>query len=83
VALERITPEAAQTWKAGDYWALHHALGLRIWQMPDWDCDPPDSEDTPQPIYSYPRNPDTAALKAMLIEAAGPPPRLWFYRCAD
>jgi hypothetical protein len=26
----------------GDYWALHRALGLALWQMPDWRLDPPE-----------------------------------------
>jgi hypothetical protein len=83
VALEWIAPEAAEAWRSGDYWALHRVLGLQVWQMPDWGCDPPDAESTPQPIYGYPRNPDTAALKTALIEIAGPPPKRWFYRHAD
>ena len=31
----RITPEAVEAYRAGDFLALHHALGLR-----PWECSP-------------------------------------------
>jgi hypothetical protein len=76
----RITPEAIAAWQGGDYWGLWHALGLKLWQMPDWDEDPPDEPWTVQPLPYGPRAPDPTALKAALIAVAGPPPQRWFYR---
>jgi hypothetical protein len=80
----RITPEAIAAWKAGDYWALWAALGLRLFQMPDWNCDPPsEPDDRPESLRrAYPA-PDPRALKPLLIELAGPLPRRWVYRNAD
>jgi hypothetical protein len=78
-----ITPEAVAAWRAGDYWGLHRALGLKIWQMPDWGGDPPadpPSSDWAPLVEGYER---VCAAKAQLIAVAGPPPRRWFYRSAD
>jgi hypothetical protein len=72
-----IDPAAIEAWRAGDYWALHRALRLRVWQMPDWRCDPPD--DGPRPLSGH-YAPDPTALKRALVELAGPPPKRWFFR---
>ena len=40
----RITPEAIAAFVAGDYIALHRALGLAPWQ-----CSPLDADDGPSP----------------------------------
>ena len=69
-----ISPAAIEAWRAGDYWALHHELSLKPWQMPDWHDDPPDN----RPL-GFGGQPDPAALKQQLIELAGPPPRRWRY----
>jgi hypothetical protein len=71
--------EAIAAWRAGDYWGLHRALKLRLWQMPSWECDPP-NEDEPQTPPGLPRAPDPVALKRALIEIAGPPPKRWIFR---
>jgi hypothetical protein len=80
---DAISPDAIASWQSGDYWALHHALGMRPWQMPDWNCDPPEEPWKVQPLPQRPRAPDPEAIKAALIEIAGPPPRRWRYRRAD
>jgi hypothetical protein len=79
----RITPEAVACWKQGDYWGLWRALGLRLWQMPDWTEDPPDADDRPASMRSRWPQPDCTALKAQLIAIAGPPPRRWWFRRDD
>lgn len=76
-----LTPAAIAAWQAGDYWALHGALGLRPWQMPDWTRDPP-GRDEQSAELPYP-GPDVIALKAALVEMAGPPPRRWRYGRTD
>jgi hypothetical protein len=73
-----ISDAAIAAWRAGDYWCLHHALHLKVWQMPDWNEDPP--EEAREPLPGFEPAPDTANLKARLIEVAGPPPRRWRYR---
>ena len=75
-----ISEKALEAWRAGDYWGLWRELGLRLWQMPDWDEDPPGTDNRPASLRrAYPA-PDVAACKAALIELAGPPPQRWFYR---
>jgi hypothetical protein len=69
-----IRPEAIEAWQAGDYWTLHRALGLNPWQMPDWECDPPEQLQPGVP------GPDTTALKVALVAMAGPPPKRWRMR---
>jgi hypothetical protein len=78
--VHRITPEAVQAWQAGDYWALHDALGLRLWQMPDWGHDPPDEPGRNHPLPHLPPAPDPIVLQAQLIAVAGPPPRRWVFK---
>lgn len=80
---DRITSEAVQAWRSGDYWRLHRALGLKLWQMPMWNEDPPEEPWKVQPLANGPRYPDPAELKAQLIEAGGPPPRRWVFKHAD
>jgi hypothetical protein len=81
--LEAITVEAVAAWQAGDYLGLHGALALRPWQMPDWGCDPPGTDDRPSEQRARWPWPDVVAIKAALLERAGPPPRRWRYRRAD
>lgn len=38
----RLTPEAVEAFMAGDWLALHQALGLRPWQASPLDVDPDD-----------------------------------------
>lgn len=80
---DAITPAAIAAWRAADYWALHEALRLPLWSMPDWGCDPPEESWKVQPLPHGPRYPDPAVLKARLIEIAGPPPRRWWRYCSD
>ena len=75
-----ITEAAIECWRKGDYWGLHHELGLQLWQMPSWLDDPPDEPWKVQPLPHGRRWPDPAVLKAQLIEVAGPPPRRWHFR---
>ena len=79
---EVITPEAVAAWRAGDYWALHRALNLRPWQMPDWRCDPPGEDDRPGALRSAYPVPDVGVIKVMLLEAAGPASRTWVFKHA-
>jgi hypothetical protein len=72
-----ISAEAIAAWQAGNYWALWRELHLKLWQMPDWNCDPP--EQLAPALPGFEAAPDTTALKAALIELAGPPPRRWIY----
>jgi hypothetical protein len=76
----RITPEAVAAWQAGDYWALWRALGLKLWQMPDWNADPPEELREPNfsPMVAAWRHVCTA--REQLLAVAGPPPKPWFYR---
>jgi hypothetical protein len=73
----QVSAEAIAAWRSGAYWALHHALGLHPWQMPDWNADPPGVDDRPDNLRQRYPVPDVAALKAALIAAAGKPPRRW------
>jgi hypothetical protein len=75
----RVTPDAIDAWRAGDYWGLHRALRLKLWQMPDWNCDAPDPDEPPT-VPGRPLPPDTAAFRRALIEIAGPPPKRWVFR---
>jgi hypothetical protein len=72
----RVTPEAIAAWQAGDYWGLHAALGLRVWQMPDWGEDPPERPLGLAPGYTQQ---NCALLQAALLELAGRPPEEWSY----
>jgi len=75
-----ISAAAIEAWRAGDFWTLHRALDLKVWQMPHWNSDPPE----PRPTGDWP--PVLRAwehlldCKAQLVELAGPPPRRWHYR---
>jgi hypothetical protein len=75
----RLTPAAIEAWRAGDYWRLHHELGLKVWVMPDWGCDPP-MEDPPEWPAAIAEYEYVLAMQQLLIEVAGPGPRRWFFR---
>jgi hypothetical protein len=77
-AAGRITPAAIAAWRAGDYWALHAALGLSVVQMPSWGDDDPGCSNPYLPGFKQP--PDPVECKAALVALAGPPPKRWFYR---
>jgi hypothetical protein len=75
----RITPEAIAAFEAGDYGALHRALGLRPWEaspLPlsvtslgvDQDV-PPD----PHPVGWAQSVPQAQELQRLLMAAAGHP----------
>jgi hypothetical protein len=75
----RLTSVAIECWRKGDYWGLHGALGLKIWSMPEWGCDPPVD---PPPAWpaSMAEYEHICEMQKQLIEFAGPPPRRWHYR---
>jgi hypothetical protein len=75
----RLTPAAIAAWRKGDYWGLHGALGLKIWSMPEWGCDPPVDPPVAWPacVAEFEH---ICAMQKQLIEIAGPPPKRWYYR---
>jgi hypothetical protein len=75
----RVTPEAISAWRTGDYWGLYRALRLKIWEMPDWGFDPPMEEASDLPLL-VDRHRYVCAMKRALMDAAGPPPRRWFFQ---
>lgn len=60
----RITPEAVEAFRAGDYTALHRALNLRPWEDSplDVDFDPP-------PDWANDSWPQAVELRRELMEA--------------
>lgn len=73
-ARPRITPEALQAWRAGDWHGLFRALHLPPWHYPpylvDLQGDPPDYE----PGSAYVETWSTARdLRLELERLAGPP----------
>jgi hypothetical protein len=75
----QVTEEAIACWKAGDFWGLHQALGLKVWQMPDWGFDPPEVDRYPEWPPTHEACMRVCEAQRQLIEIAGPPPRKWFY----
>jgi hypothetical protein len=62
----KVTPEAIEAWRAGDYWALHAALGLKLWEIPDWNHEPPVAPppDWPAALAAYEH---TCAMQKQMI----------------
>jgi hypothetical protein len=79
----QITPEAIAAWKAGDYWALHDALKLNLYEMPDWCPRGTPHRDTPSNPVEQARQDEITEMQRQLIEIAGPPPMRWYYHHPD
>jgi hypothetical protein len=78
--VRKVTPAAIEAWRKGDYWRLHHELGLAIWQMPDWGFDPPEENRHPGWPPAVEAYEHVCEMQRQLMEVAGPPPRRWYFR---
>lgn len=65
----KITPEAIEAFRAGDQWALHRALGLKLWEINPLTVG--DDEPCPYPLNSggYDSWPQAVELRRALQEA--------------